>query len=106
MRLLQLSHQSIHKSPFPTTAQHIDSATYDLGWDGLRTTAIPDIIGLPLLGYSLFLINATNSTKVKSFICSMCQHLCPSCMSSITTQPKRYTRLDYGYSLSGHYCPW
>jgi len=59
MRLLHLSHQSIHKCPFPTASQHIDSTTYDLGWDGLRTAAIPDITGLPSLDHSLFLINAT-----------------------------------------------
>ncbi|OQE40346.1 hypothetical protein PENCOP_c006G06829 [Penicillium coprophilum] len=59
IRLLNLTHETLYKCPFPSAAHHVDSMTYDLEWDGLRTAAIPDIRGLPEIDHALFLINAT-----------------------------------------------
>ncbi|KAL2813207.1 fungal-specific transcription factor domain-containing protein [Aspergillus cavernicola] len=58
IRLLHLTHQALYKCPFPSAAHHIDSMTYDLQWNGLRSPIIPDIRGLPSLDQALFLINA------------------------------------------------
>lgn len=59
MRLLHLMHQAIYKCPFPSAVHPLDSVTYDLGWNGLRSPVVPDIRGLPSLDHALFLINAT-----------------------------------------------
>lgn len=59
MRLLHLMHQAIYKCPFPSASHPIDSVIYDLGWNGLRSSVIPDICGLPSLDHAMFLINAT-----------------------------------------------
>ncbi|KAL4874888.1 fungal-specific transcription factor domain-containing protein [Aspergillus karnatakaensis] len=59
IRLLHLTHHALYKCPFPSADLHIDSMTYDLQWNGLRSPAIPDVRGLPSLDHALFLINAT-----------------------------------------------
>ncbi|KAL5044255.1 hypothetical protein BDW71DRAFT_209467 [Aspergillus fruticulosus] len=59
IRLLQLAHQALYKCPFPSVAHHIDTMTYSLLWDGLRSAIIPDLRGRPSLDHALFLINAT-----------------------------------------------
>ncbi|KAL3474891.1 fungal-specific transcription factor domain-containing protein [Aspergillus californicus] len=59
IRLLHLTHQALYKCPFPSAAHHVDSMTYNLQWDGLRSPIVPDIRGLPSLDQALFLINAT-----------------------------------------------
>ncbi|OJJ59112.1 hypothetical protein ASPSYDRAFT_89830 [Aspergillus sydowii CBS 593.65] len=59
IRLLHLTHQALYKCPFPSAAHHIDTMTYSLQWNGLRSPVIPDIRGLPSLDHALFLVNAT-----------------------------------------------
>ncbi|KAB8259358.1 hypothetical protein BDV32DRAFT_159295 [Aspergillus pseudonomiae] len=59
MRLLELTHETLYKCPFPAGMQRLDSTIYDLGWDGTRHTVMPDVAGLPSLDHSLFLINVT-----------------------------------------------
>lgn len=59
MRLLQLTHQTLYNCRYPSGAHHIDSMTYDFGWNGIRREVIPDIRGLPSLDHALFLIKAT-----------------------------------------------
>ncbi|KAJ5477650.1 hypothetical protein N7530_003159 [Penicillium desertorum] len=58
VRLLHLTHEALYNCPFPSAAHHVDSMTYDLEWNGLRSQAIPDVRGLPSLDHALFLINA------------------------------------------------
>lgn len=60
MRLLQLTHQTLYNCPYPSGAHHIDSMTYDFGWNGTRHVVIPDVRGLPSLDHALFLIKATD----------------------------------------------
>ncbi|BCS01740.1 Zn(II)2Cys6 transcription factor [Aspergillus luchuensis] len=59
IRLLHLTHQALYKCPYPTAAHHIDSMTYILKWDGLRSPVVPDIRRLPTLDQAVFLINTT-----------------------------------------------
>ena len=59
MRLLNLTHQTLYNRPYPSFAHHIDSSTYDFGWNGLRDVVISDVRGLPSLDHALFLIKAT-----------------------------------------------
>ncbi|PYI03707.1 Zn(II)2Cys6 transcription factor [Aspergillus sclerotiicarbonarius CBS 121057] len=59
IRLLHLTHQALYKCPFPSDAHHIDTMTYSLQWDGLRSSVIPAIRRLPSLDQALFLITAT-----------------------------------------------
>ncbi|KAL4950991.1 Zn(II)2Cys6 transcription factor [Aspergillus filifer] len=59
VRLLHQTHQALYKYPFPSATHHIDTMTYRLDWNGLRSTVIPDSRRLPSLDYALFLINAT-----------------------------------------------
>ncbi|KAL4911718.1 fungal-specific transcription factor domain-containing protein [Aspergillus aurantiobrunneus] len=59
IRLLHLTHQALYKCPFPSAAHHVDTMTYSLRWNGLRSPVIPDIRRLPSLDHALFLTNAT-----------------------------------------------
>ena len=58
-RLLQPAHKTIYGYPFPSGAHHIDSMTYDFGWDGLRNIVIPDVQALPSVDHAIYLIQAT-----------------------------------------------
>ncbi|KAJ5279047.1 hypothetical protein N7478_004419 [Penicillium angulare] len=59
MRLLQMAHKAVYNCPFPSNAHHIDSMTYDFGWNGLRNPIIPDVRGLPSADHAVYLIQAT-----------------------------------------------
>ncbi|KAL4925240.1 Zn(II)2Cys6 transcription factor [Aspergillus undulatus] len=59
VRLLHLTHHALYRCPFPSAAHHIDTMTYSLNWNGLRSSVVPDIRGLPSLDHALFLVNAT-----------------------------------------------
>ncbi|KAL4794097.1 Zn(II)2Cys6 transcription factor [Aspergillus venezuelensis] len=59
VRLLHLTHLALYKCPFPSAAHHIDTMTYSLDWNGLRSSVIPDTRRLPSLDHALFLLNAT-----------------------------------------------
>lgn len=54
-----MTHQNLYNSPCPNGAHHVDSMTYDFGWNGIRHAIIPNIRGLPSLDHALFLIKAT-----------------------------------------------
>ncbi|KAL4772344.1 fungal-specific transcription factor domain-containing protein [Aspergillus nidulans var. acristatus] len=67
IRLLHLTHQALYKCPFPSAAHHVDTMTYSLPWNGLRSAIIADIRGLPSLDHALFLINATKFRTGRMF---------------------------------------
>lgn len=56
-RALALVYNRVHGCPLPDADLHFDGATYDLGWDGRRTTSTPKQPALPTVDHALFLIN-------------------------------------------------
>ncbi|CAK4030524.1 Zn(II)2Cys6 transcription factor [Lecanosticta acicola] len=58
-RVLSLVHIKVNGAPPPTGSLLFEGATYDLGWDGHRTSSTSvDTSGLPTADFALFLINA------------------------------------------------
>lgn len=51
-------HTKVNGAPPPVGALFFEGATYDLGWDGSRTSASVDTSGLPTADFAIFLINA------------------------------------------------
>ncbi|KAH8700208.1 Zn(II)2Cys6 transcription factor [Talaromyces proteolyticus] len=57
-RILSMTHEHVYNSPLPTESLLFEGSTYDLGWDGLRTTVDQELPIVPTLDYSIYLINA------------------------------------------------
>lgn len=53
-----MTHEHLYHSPLPTDSLLFEGSTYDLGWDGLRTTVYAEAPIVPTLDYSIYLINA------------------------------------------------
>ena len=51
-------HERVHGSPLPATTLLFEGSTYDIGWDGRRSTVDPEACALPTADFALFLINA------------------------------------------------
>ena len=68
-RVLSLAHHQLYQSPLPTEALLFDETTYQLGWDGLRTTPGPDVPVVPTRDHTMYLINAVQ------FRCGQLYHL-------------------------------
>ena len=64
-----MTHEHLYREPLPTEALLFDGNTYDLGWDGSRTTQTPEVPGLPTHDHALYLINAVK------FRCGQMYHL-------------------------------
>ncbi|KAL4913252.1 hypothetical protein BDW62DRAFT_205681 [Aspergillus aurantiobrunneus] len=57
-KILSMTHEHLYDSLLPTDSLLFDGSTYDLGWDGLRTTVYQEAPIVPTLDYSIYLINA------------------------------------------------
>ncbi|KAL2834277.1 hypothetical protein BDW59DRAFT_156217 [Aspergillus cavernicola] len=57
-RILSMTHEHLYNSPLPTDSLLFEGSTYDLGWDGSRTTVYQEAPIVPTLDYSIYLINA------------------------------------------------
>ncbi|KAL4735368.1 hypothetical protein BDV11DRAFT_212023 [Aspergillus similis] len=57
-KILGMTHEHLYHSPLPTESLLFEGSTYDLGWDGLRTTVYAEAPIVPTLDYSIYLINA------------------------------------------------
>ncbi|KAL4764818.1 Zn(II)2Cys6 transcription factor [Aspergillus foveolatus] len=57
-KILGMTHEHLYHSPLPTDSLLFEGSTYDLGWDGLRTTVYAEAPIVPTLDYSIYLINA------------------------------------------------
>ncbi|KAJ5595536.1 uncharacterized protein N7459_001744 [Penicillium hispanicum] len=68
-RVLSLTHEHIYQEALPTGALLFDGATYDLGWDGLRTPNTSDSPAVPTFDHAMYLINAVK------FRCGQLYHL-------------------------------
>ncbi|KAF9878797.1 C6 transcription factor [Colletotrichum karsti] len=68
-RVLNITHQYVHKTPLPTSALIFDAAAYTLDWDGYRTGEGPEMPALPTQDYAIYLVNAVK------FHCSQMFHL-------------------------------
>jgi hypothetical protein len=68
-RVLSLAHQHLYHDALPTEALLFDETTYQLGWDGLRTTPGPDVPVVPTRDHTMYLINAVQ------FRCGQLYHL-------------------------------
>ncbi|KAJ5321532.1 hypothetical protein N7476_004534 [Penicillium atrosanguineum] len=68
-RVLSLTHEHIYQEPLPTGALLFDGATYDLGWDGLRTAQNADTPAVPTFDHAIYLINTVK------FRCGQLYHL-------------------------------
>lgn len=64
-----MTHAHLYHEPLPSEALLFDGTTYDLGWDGSRTTPNPDVPILPTYDHALYLINAVK------FRCGQMYHL-------------------------------
>lgn len=64
-----MTHAHLYHEPLPSEALLFDGTTYDLGWDGSRTTPDPDVPVLPTYDHALYLINAVK------FRCGQMYHL-------------------------------
>jgi hypothetical protein len=53
-----MAHENLYHSPLQTGGLIFDSSTYDLGWDGTRTTVDLNSPIMPSLDFSIYLINA------------------------------------------------
>ncbi|KXH59195.1 hypothetical protein CSAL01_08894 [Colletotrichum salicis] len=68
-RVLNITHQYVHKTPLPTNALLFDGTTYALDWDGYRVGGVPEIPALPTQDYAIYLVNAVK------FHCGQMFHL-------------------------------
>lgn len=57
-RILSIAHEQVYGSPLPAASLLFEGQTYDLGWDGRRTSAEFDDTTLPTSDFALYLINA------------------------------------------------
>lgn len=64
-----MAHQHLYQDALPTETLIFDETTYELGWDGLRTTPGPDIPVVPTRDHTMYLINAVQ------FRCGQLYHL-------------------------------
>ncbi|RMX78977.1 hypothetical protein D0869_08652 [Hortaea werneckii] len=58
-RVLSMVNEVVSGTPLPAPSLHPPYSTYDLGWDGRRTSASLDETALPTADFAMFLINAT-----------------------------------------------
>ncbi|KAJ5834501.1 hypothetical protein N7447_000527 [Penicillium robsamsonii] len=68
-RVLSLAHQHLYQDALPTETLLFDETTYELGWDGLRTTPGLDVPVVPTRDHTMYLINAVQ------FRCGQLYHL-------------------------------
>ncbi|KAF4760048.1 hypothetical protein HAV15_006166 [Penicillium sp. str.  len=68
-RVLSLAHQHLYQDALPTETLIFDETTYELGWDGLRTTPGPDSPVVPTRDHTMYMINAVQ------FRCGQLYHL-------------------------------
>ncbi|KAF7533738.1 hypothetical protein G7054_g6836 [Neopestalotiopsis clavispora] len=68
-RLLQMTHEFLHKTPLPTDAVLFDGSAYDFGWRGDFISDEADIPAIPSPDYAIYLINAVK------FHCGQLFHL-------------------------------
>ena len=64
-----MAHEYLYDSPPPTHVLVFDGCTYELGWDGLRSTSPPDSPAMPTLDYATHLVN------IVKFHCGQMFHL-------------------------------
>lgn len=57
-RILSMTYEHLYNSPLPTESLLFDGLTYDLGWDGSRSTVDREVLIVPTIDYSIHLINA------------------------------------------------
>ncbi|KAL4948001.1 hypothetical protein BDW69DRAFT_102889 [Aspergillus filifer] len=57
-KILSMTHEHLYNSSLPTDCLLFEGTTYDLGWDGQRTTVYHEAPIVPTLDYSIYLINA------------------------------------------------
>ncbi|KAL4880748.1 hypothetical protein BJY04DRAFT_207920 [Aspergillus karnatakaensis] len=57
-KILSMTHEHLYNAALPTDSLLFEGSTYDLGWDGSRTTVHPEAPIVPTLDYSIYLINA------------------------------------------------
>lgn len=67
--MLSLAHQHLYHDVLPTETLLFDETTYQLGWDGLRTSPGPDAPVVPTRDHTMYLINAVQ------FRCGQLYHL-------------------------------
>ena len=68
-RILSNAHERVYGAPLPAASLLFEGQTYELGWDGRRTSAEFDEAILPTSDFALFLINAVK------FHCGQLFHL-------------------------------
>ncbi|KAL0783327.1 hypothetical protein CaCOL14_001233 [Colletotrichum acutatum] len=68
-RVLNITHQYVHKTPLPSNALLFDGTTYALDWDGYRASEAPEMPALPTQDYAIYLVNAVK------FHCGQMFHL-------------------------------
>ncbi|KAK1486262.1 hypothetical protein CTAM01_12313 [Colletotrichum tamarilloi] len=68
-RVLNITHQYVHKTSLPTNALLFDGTTYVLDWDGYRASEVPEMPALPTQDYAIYLVNAVK------FHCGQMFHL-------------------------------
>lgn len=68
-RVLNITHQYVHKTPLPSNALLFDGTTYVLDWDGYRASEAPEMPALPTQDYAIYLVNAVK------FHCGQMFHL-------------------------------
>jgi hypothetical protein len=64
-----MAHEHIYQEELPTETLLFDGTTYEIGWDGLRTTTSQDVPVIPTHDHTLYLINAVK------FRCGQLYHL-------------------------------
>ncbi|RMZ26453.1 hypothetical protein D0859_09483 [Hortaea werneckii] len=68
-RVLSMVNEVVSGTPLPAPSLHPPYSTYDLGWDGRRTSISHDDTALPTADFAMFLINAVK------FHCGQLYHL-------------------------------
>lgn len=51
-------HTKLNGAPLPSSTLLLEGSTYDLGWDGQRTSAAVDVDSVPTADFATYLINA------------------------------------------------
>ncbi|KAF7198465.1 putative transcriptional regulatory protein [Pseudocercospora fuligena] len=57
-RVLRMVHDRVTGSPLPTNSLLFEGSTYDLGWDGRRSSVKPEPSCVPTADHAMYLINA------------------------------------------------